>query len=118
MCREPISKDADPLRDAKQPIELRNAPDFTLTSDLKTLQVRLANLYLHQMQRGGIIDENADETNVISIQSEDASEQVCVFDWKRFESLKVKVLDSFCSRQTKRDPNRVQTKVKQNMNWG
>lgn len=36
----------------------------------------MANLYMHQMERGGIIDENADESNVISIQSEDASEQV------------------------------------------
>lgn len=76
VCREPISKDANPLRDAEQPIELQNAPDFELTSDLKSLQVRMANLYMHQMQRGGIIDENADESNVISIQSENASEQV------------------------------------------
>lgn len=79
MCREPISKDADPLRYAAQPIELQNAPDFTLTTDLKTLQMRMANLYMHQMQRGGIIDENAEESNVISIQSEDASEQVQAF---------------------------------------
>lgn len=76
VCREPISKDTDPLRDAAQPIELQNAPDFRLTSDLKSLQVRMANLYMHQMQRGGIIDSNADESNVISIQSEDAGEQV------------------------------------------
>lgn len=64
------------MRDARQPIELQNAPDFELTSDLKSLQVRMANLYMHQMQRGGIIDSNADDTNVISIQSEDATEQV------------------------------------------
>lgn len=76
VCREPISNDADPLRDASQPIELQNAPDFRLTSDLKTLQVRMANLYMHQMQRGGIIDSNAEDSNVISIQNEDASEQV------------------------------------------
>lgn len=76
VCREPISKDADPLRDAAQPIELQNAPDFRVTSDLKSLQVRMANLYMHQMHRGGIIDSNADESNVISIESEDASEQV------------------------------------------
>lgn len=75
VCREPISKDVNPLRDAAQPIELQNAPDFRLTTDLKSLQVRMANLYMHQMQRGGIIDSNADDTNVISIQSEDASEQ-------------------------------------------
>lgn len=76
MCREPISKDAEPLRDAAQPVELQNAPDFELTAEMKTLQVRMANLYMHQMKRGGIIDSNADESNVISIQSEDAREEV------------------------------------------
>ncbi|XP_031625431.1 E3 ubiquitin-protein ligase RNF25 [Contarinia nasturtii] len=75
VCRESISKDADPIRDAAQPVELQNAPDFELTSEMKTLQVRMANLYMHQMARGGIIDSNTDETNVISIQSEDAREE-------------------------------------------
>lgn len=65
-----------PLRDAQQPLELQNAPDFTLTSDLKTLQARMADLYMHQMKRGGIIDATADESNVISIQSENAHEEV------------------------------------------
>lgn len=76
VCRELISKDADPLRDANQPLELQNAPDFHLTTELKSLQVRMANLYIHQMQRGGIIDSSADESNVISIQSEETGGEV------------------------------------------
>lgn len=62
------------MRDAEQPLELQNAPDFTLTSDLKTLQARMADLYIHQMKRGGIIDASSDDarSNVISIQSENA----------------------------------------------
>lgn len=76
VCRELISKDAEPLRDANQPLELQNAPDFHLTTELKSLQVRMANLYIHQMQRGGIIDSSADESNVISIQSEETGGEV------------------------------------------
>lgn len=45
---------------------------------MKTLQARMSNLYIHQMERGGIIDSNADDTNVISIQSEDAREEVLI----------------------------------------
>lgn len=76
VCREPISRDVDRLRDANQPVELLNAPDFQLTSDLKTLQARMSNLYLHQKQQGGIIDLAAEETNVISIQTEADLERV------------------------------------------
>lgn len=76
MCREPISKNAEALRTAEQPLELQNAPDFKLTSDLKSLQVHMANLYMHQMKRGGIIDANSNESNVISIQNEDENEEV------------------------------------------
>lgn len=36
----------------------------------------MANLYMQQKKRGGIIDLNVDETNVISIQSEEANERV------------------------------------------
>lgn len=38
----------------------------------------MADLYLHQMQRGGIINADEDESNVISIQSEDAREEVYI----------------------------------------
>lgn len=76
MCREPISRDVERLRGAGQPVELQNAPDFELTSDLKSLQLRMTNLFLHQKERGGIIDLDAEEINVISIQTEEANERV------------------------------------------
>lgn len=50
-----------------------------MTTELKSLQVRMANLYIHQMQRGGIIDSTADESNVISIQSEETSGEVSIY---------------------------------------
>lgn len=71
VCREPIDDDSEPLRAASPPCELQNAPDFELTSDLKGLQARMADLYMHQKQRGGIIDLNAEDSNVISIDSEE-----------------------------------------------
>lgn len=36
----------------------------------------MTNLFLHQKEQGGIIDLDADEINVISIQTEDANERV------------------------------------------
>lgn len=47
-----------------------------MTNDLKSLQVRMANLYMHQKERGGIIDLNVEDANVISIRSEEANERV------------------------------------------
>lgn len=71
VCREPIDYDPEPLRSASPPCELQNAPDFEVTSDLKGLQARMADLYMHQKKRGGIIDLNAEDSNVISIDSEE-----------------------------------------------
>lgn len=66
------------LRYARQPCELQNAPDFELTNELKGLQARMANLYMHQKKRGGIIDSNAEDAAVISIQSDDPNEAVSI----------------------------------------
>lgn len=79
VCREPIGDDIDALRNAQPPTELENAPTFQLTKDLKGLQVRMANLFMHQKQRGGIIDLNAEESNVISIDDEESREEVIHF---------------------------------------
>lgn len=48
-----------------------NAPVFELTSELKGLQEKMTNLFMRQKSRGGIIDLNAEDSNVISIDSED-----------------------------------------------
>lgn len=79
VCRESIDDDPEPLRTASPPCELQNAPDFELTSDLKGLQARMANLYMHQKQRGGIIDLNAEDSNVISIDSGEDQGAVSTF---------------------------------------
>lgn len=67
VCREPIDYDVEPLRKSKPPAELKNAPKFELTDELKGMQARMSNLFLHQKRRGGIIDVDAAEMNVISI---------------------------------------------------
>lgn len=38
----------------------------------------MANLYMHQKKRGGIIDSNAEDAAVISIQSDDPNEAVSI----------------------------------------
>lgn len=48
-----------------------NAPVFEVTNELKGLQERMSNLFMHQKSRGGIIDLDAEENNVISIDSDD-----------------------------------------------
>lgn len=73
VCREPIDYDVEPLRKSKPPTELKNAPKFELTAELKGLQARMSNLFLHQKRRGGIIDLDAAEANVISIDTEESS---------------------------------------------
>lgn len=48
---------------------------FEVTNELKGLQARMSNLFMRQKSRGGIIDLDAEENNVISIDSED---EVCI----------------------------------------
>lgn len=67
VCREAITNDLEPLRLAKAPAELQNAPRFEVTNALKMLQAKMSTLFLLQKSRGGIIDVSAEEANVISI---------------------------------------------------
>lgn len=70
VCREPIDVDIEPLSKCRPPAELTNAPRFQLTDELKSLQAQMTRLYLHQKSRGGIIDLDAEEGGVISIETE------------------------------------------------
>lgn len=70
VCREPIDVDVEPLSKCRPPAELTNAPRFQLTDELKSLQAQMTRLYLHQKSRGGIIDLDAEEGGVISIETE------------------------------------------------
>ncbi|XP_055676928.1 E3 ubiquitin-protein ligase RNF25 [Lutzomyia longipalpis] len=72
VCRESISDDVEePLGCAQPPMELENAPHFQLTDEIRELQAKMAELFLRQKIRGGIIDVDADEGNVISIDNDD-----------------------------------------------
>lgn len=71
VCRENIDNEADTLANSKPPVDVENAPVFHLTDDLKQLQVKMANLFLHQKSRGGIIDLEAAEANIISLGAEE-----------------------------------------------
>ncbi|XP_053690187.1 E3 ubiquitin-protein ligase RNF25 [Sabethes cyaneus] len=75
VCREPIDVEVEPLVKCKPPIELANAPRFQLTDELKSLQAQMTRLYLHQKSRGGIIDLDAEEGNVIAIETENANSE-------------------------------------------
>lgn len=71
VCRETINDSVDPLTNAKPPTELENAPRFQLTNELKILQSKMANLFIRQKNRGGIIDLNAVDNTVIGIDDEE-----------------------------------------------
>ncbi|KXJ84258.1 hypothetical protein RP20_CCG018887 [Aedes albopictus] len=75
VCREPIEVEVEPLSKCRPPSELINAPKFRVTDELKTLQAQMSRLYLHQKSRGGIIDLDAEEGNVIAIETEGANSE-------------------------------------------
>lgn len=75
VCREPIEVEVEPLSKCRPPSELTNAPRFRLTDELKSLQAQMTRLFLHQKSRGGIIDLDAEEGNVISIQTEEPNSE-------------------------------------------
>lgn len=67
MCREPIPCDLKELETATPPKELDNAQQFEITSDLRKLQAQMRDLYIHQKNRGGIIDVDAEENKRLLI---------------------------------------------------
>lgn len=74
VCREIINDEVDCLLESKPPAELENAPKFQLTVELKNLQTTMTGLFLHQKSRGGIIDLDADDNNVILLENENDRE--------------------------------------------
>lgn len=75
VCREAIDIDLEKLKEAKTPQELENAPQFTLTEELKQLQAEMAKLFLHQKQKGGIIDASVEDKTLIAIDPEGAANE-------------------------------------------
>ncbi|KFB49685.1 AGAP012333-PA-like protein [Anopheles sinensis] len=76
VCREPIEVDVEPLMRCRPPAERENAPRFQLTDELKSLQAQMNRLFMHQKRRGGIIDLDAEESNVIAIETEPPNGEV------------------------------------------
>uniref|UniRef100_A0A182Y1N9 Uncharacterized protein n=1 Tax=Anopheles stephensi TaxID=30069 RepID=A0A182Y1N9_ANOST len=70
VCREPIDVEVEPLMRCRPPTERENAPKFQVTDELKSLQAQMNRLFMHQKRRGGIIDLEAEEGNVIAIETE------------------------------------------------
>ncbi|XP_071444891.1 E3 ubiquitin-protein ligase RNF25 [Hetaerina americana] len=69
VCREPISTDLESLSAAAPPKALEAAPPFEVTKELRALQHQMADLYLHQKSRGGIIDINAEQNKLLLLTS-------------------------------------------------
>ncbi|XP_051166818.1 E3 ubiquitin-protein ligase RNF25 [Leptopilina boulardi] len=70
VCRESINCDVESLYSAPPPIDVETATDFSVTAELRELQRKMAVLYLHQQQRGGIIDLEAEEVKML-VRTED-----------------------------------------------
>lgn len=75
VCREQISDEIEPLKNANPPRELENAPKFELTNELKYLQNKMANLFLRQKERGGIIDLDA-AIEVIALENDNRDNEL------------------------------------------
>lgn len=75
VCREPIDAQVEGLRAAPPPLEQALAPEFTLTDELKALQLQMAQLFQHQKEKGGIIDVNAEDKSLIAIDPEGAANE-------------------------------------------
>ncbi|XP_046388393.1 E3 ubiquitin-protein ligase RNF25 [Ischnura elegans] len=69
VCREPISADLESLSAAAPPKALEAAPPFEVTKELRALQHQMADLYLYQKSRGGIIDVNAEQNKLLLLTS-------------------------------------------------
>lgn len=67
VCREPIECDRSAMNSASPPNDLVNAPNFKLTEAIRSLQCKMADLYLHQKERGGIIEVGSDEPQILAI---------------------------------------------------
>uniref|UniRef100_A0A182WG66 RWD domain-containing protein n=1 Tax=Anopheles minimus TaxID=112268 RepID=A0A182WG66_9DIPT len=77
VCRESIDDvEVEPLMRCRPPAERENAPKFKVTDELKSLQAQMNRLFMHQKRRGGIIDLEAEEGNVIAIRTESPNGEI------------------------------------------
>lgn len=55
------------LSAASPPLDVENAKHFELNDELRSLQERMAALFTHQKERGGIIDPEAEESKLLLV---------------------------------------------------
>lgn len=67
VCREGIECDRAAMEKAPPPNDLVKAPKFELTPEIRCLQSKMAKLYMHQKECGGIIDVEAEEPQILAI---------------------------------------------------
>lgn len=65
VCRESINCDVGSLLGAPPPIDVEAATDFAVTQELLDMQRQMAELYLRQQRRGGIIDLEAEGVKML-----------------------------------------------------
>ncbi|XP_044596170.1 E3 ubiquitin-protein ligase RNF25 [Cotesia glomerata] len=65
VCREVINCDMNTLSLAPPPVDVEAATTFSISSELRDLQLKMSALYLHQQQQGGIIDPEAEEIKML-----------------------------------------------------
>lgn len=75
VCRESINCNVASLVSAPPPIDVEAATDFAVTQELLDMQRRMAELYIHQQRRGGIIDLEAEGTKLLLTTEDGSAEQ-------------------------------------------
>ncbi|XP_008203194.1 E3 ubiquitin-protein ligase RNF25 isoform X1 [Nasonia vitripennis] len=65
VCRESINCDVRSLTGAPPPIDVEAATDFAVTQELLDMQRQMAELFLRQQRRGGIIDLEAEGVKLL-----------------------------------------------------
>ncbi|KAG8038662.1 hypothetical protein G9C98_007369 [Cotesia typhae] len=65
VCREVINCDMNTLSLAPPPVDVEAATTFSISAELRDLQLKMSALYLHQQKQGGIIDPEAEEIKML-----------------------------------------------------
>ena len=67
VCREPIKCDVETLSKAPLPLAVQSAAIMEPDDKLRELQEYMSALYVHQKEKGGIIDPEAADSKVLLV---------------------------------------------------
>jgi hypothetical protein len=73
ICRESINCDVGSLVGAPPPIDVEAATDFVVSQELLEMQHQMAELFLRQQRRGGIIDLEAEGVKLLVTIGDDSN---------------------------------------------